>query len=379
MLENLRTGRLTDEPGPEAAEGRVPAIVVDALDRSVFAPARPPRGRFATGLALALAVALHGAVAAALVVQRAEPFGAGGTDLEAISVEVALVPALAKDSLATSEVAMPASRTALDMAEGNANVTSAPTPEAIATAAVTQEPRDNPATEAKATHEVEPHPAAVPPIAREPPSEEPRSADVARLETPPDPSPLEPEAVTLPPARAPSSETVAEPPQARAARVEPLIEPQPASERAPPSEPATEPPPPLPRRKPAERTATSSAASPALQAGGAASRAETSSEHRSRVAAAASPGAVLAYNRSVLAALKKSGVKAPRGHAHGTTVVEFIIAEDGDIDLVRIKKSSGHAALDQAALAAVERASFPPPPPGMTRKQRNYVIPYNFR
>lgn len=52
----------------------------------------------------------------------------------------------------------------------------------------------------------------------------------------------------------------------------------------------------------------------------------------------------------------------------GVAVVQFSVAADGRIASRRIRKSSGHAVLDQAALATIDRIGrLPPPPPGMDR------------
>ncbi|WAW10119.1 TonB family protein [Oxalobacter vibrioformis] len=47
----------------------------------------------------------------------------------------------------------------------------------------------------------------------------------------------------------------------------------------------------------------------------------------------------------------------------GTVTCQFVIKKDGHIDALRIKTSSGHELLDEAALKAIQRASpFPAPP-----------------
>jgi protein TonB len=59
--------------------------------------------------------------------------------------------------------------------------------------------------------------------------------------------------------------------------------------------------------------------------------------------------------------------------------VAFRISEAGTPGSVSIARSSGHAVIDEAAVAAVSRARFPAPPAGMSASQRSYEVPYHFR
>jgi len=61
---------------------------------------------------------------------------------------------------------------------------------------------------------------------------------------------------------------------------------------------------------------------------------------------------------------KAAQTTRPEGYA----VVQFTVAADGRITSRRILKSSGHAVLDEAALATVDRVGrLPPPPPDMNK------------
>jgi periplasmic protein TonB len=78
--------------------------------------------------------------------------------------------------------------------------------------------------------------------------------------------------------------------------------------------------------------------------------------------------------RSSLARTKPIG----RGRS-GTALVAFAIEMDGQLGQLRIEKTSGNSALDQAALDAVRRAApFKAPPEGMVAAARRFVIPYQF-
>lgn len=66
---------------------------------------------------------------------------------------------------------------------------------------------------------------------------------------------------------------------------------------------------------------------------------------------------------------KLSRVPRPRIRARGAAVVAFQVASNGRLAGASVARSSGSAALDQAALRLVQRASpFPPPPQGAQRR-----------
>lgn len=122
------------------------------------------------------------------------------------------------------------------------------------------------------------------------------------------------------------------------------------------------------------------AASPTSVApvGGTAARAIDDQSPSTQGMAAARPGDVQRYARSVVEALGRSRPKGLSG-ANGTARVSFQISQDGSVVSVRIVASSGNPKLDGAAKAAVEAVKFPPPPPNMTAAQLTYEIPYHFR
>lgn len=74
---------------------------------------------------------------------------------------------------------------------------------------------------------------------------------------------------------------------------------------------------------------------------------------------------------------KLSRVALPRVDARGTAMIAFRIADNGGLAALSIARSSGSAALDQAALRVVQRATpFPPPPSGA---RRSFSIPIKAR
>jgi protein TonB len=94
--------------------------------------------------------------------------------------------------------------------------------------------------------------------------------------------------------------------------------------------------------------------------------------------ASASRGSILTY-----AALVRARVAAnkPSGSGlRGTAVVAFGVTPSGDLRYARVVRSSGNAALDRLALAAVRRsAPFPTPPAGAASTQLRFSIPFDFQ
>lgn len=58
--------------------------------------------------------------------------------------------------------------------------------------------------------------------------------------------------------------------------------------------------------------------------------------------------------------------RPPRGSAEGTVQLAIALSPSGHVQAVSITRSSGHARLDQAAVAAVQRARFPKAPGVLT-------------
>jgi protein TonB len=83
------------------------------------------------------------------------------------------------------------------------------------------------------------------------------------------------------------------------------------------------------------------------------------------------PKAHAEYAKHVSSLLLKSAHYPKAAQAtrpEGQVIIQFSVAADGRIASRRILKSSGHAVLDEAALATVDRVGrLPPPPPDMNR------------
>lgn len=329
MIEDLRPGppneaRKAERDGDRnsfGAEGLLP------LDKVAAAIVEPRWSDLAPSLVVALA--LHAAVALALVQEPAQSLGAGGVDLEAISVEIALMPATAIESRTTIAQSEAASAGALGQTDG-----------APATSAAAQE-----VVPADAKHEIEPNS-----VVAEPPSTLPQ---IALLEIKPDVAPPALEAAQPTP-----KDVVKEPETPR------LDQAESPRERRVPMPVAAAPP---------------STGSVAVEAGGSAARGTTHNEHSARNAAVASPGMINTFSRRVVAALGRTRPIGIKAGAKGTVKIAFAVADGGGLEFVRVAGSSGVAVLDDAALAAVKRADFPAPPAGLSIQQRTYEVPYHFR
>jgi protein TonB len=322
MLEAVRPGH---GKTADAASAAVVALRHNPIDRDIFAP--PSLAPTTKAPAVLLAFVLHGLVLLGALAGYSDPFGAGGNDLEALSVEVALVPASALESRASRATEAVASTAAIDQRDGSTEAS-----EATASPAPPDRAEKSDAEQQREAAQIEPTKDTAP--------QETQAPLPTLALTIPEPTPPEPDAVTLP-----------------------QREPQPKR---------TEP-------EPLERPAPPTTGSTASEAGGATSYASDGVNRRAQAAAAASAGSLRAFTKGVVDALGKTRPRGLHHKARGTARVTFAIAEGGGLEFVRVARSSGHDALDGAAVAAVRKASFPVPPSGMTLAQRTYEVPYHFR
>jgi TonB family protein len=83
-----------------------------------------------------------------------------------------------------------------------------------------------------------------------------------------------------------------------------------------------------------------------------------------------------AFTKSVIDALMRT---RPGPFAlWGRVLVSFQITQQGDLLYVRVVKSSGNKAMDDAAVNAIHRAKFVKPPPDLPAEARTYIIDYVF-
>jgi periplasmic protein TonB len=113
-------------------------------------------------------------------------------------------------------------------------------------------------------------------------------------------------------------------------------------------------------------------------AGGPTARAMSTATAAASGRVSASRGSILSYGARVRARLARN--KPPGRGRRGVAKVAFGISTSGDLAYAHLADSSGNAALDQAALAAVRRAApFGPPPAGASPAQLRFSIPFYFR
>jgi len=94
------------------------------------------------------------------------------------------------------------------------------------------------------------------------------------------------------------------------------------------------------------------------------------------------PSAARDYFRELMAWLarhKAYPVKAKKAKHQGVVTLEFAIERSGRVLSARVKKGSGYAALDQAALDMVARANpVPAIPDALARERLSLAIPIEF-
>jgi protein TonB len=80
------------------------------------------------------------------------------------------------------------------------------------------------------------------------------------------------------------------------------------------------------------------------------------------------------WGKGIMAALARQSVRG-RDLPRGTVTLALTIDTSGRLIAARVARSSGHAVLDQAALAAVGRARFPAAPGGMVPGRHAFALP----
>ncbi len=80
-----------------------------------------------------------------------------------------------------------------------------------------------------------------------------------------------------------------------------------------------------------------------------------------------------------LARHKAYPARAKKAKHQGVVTLEFSVDRAGRVVSARVRQSSGHAALDQAALDMLERANpVPPIPDALAVKRLSLAIPIEF-
>lgn len=85
----------------------------------------------------------------------------------------------------------------------------------------------------------------------------------------------------------------------------------------------------------------------------------------------------LAYLGTLRKALERTKVN-PRSLRTGTVLVRFTVGPSGKVISRAVQKSSGSKLLDEAAIAALDRTTFPPMPEDLTGEPIEVQVPFKF-
>jgi protein TonB len=93
---------------------------------------------------------------------------------------------------------------------------------------------------------------------------------------------------------------------------------------------------------------------------------------------AASPALMAQWGNSIRAAVERRKRYPAGTRSRGTAVLSIGVSTAGALSSVQLRKSSGEAKLDQAALTAVRRARFKPAPGGLPAGVHHFSLPIAF-
>lgn len=136
-----------------------------------------------------------------------------------------------------------------------------------------------------------------------------------------------------------------------------------------------------PRDDPAPAASQPAPATPATERGGVTSQGVSPVETAAQAAAAAIAGEIDKFGRDVQQAVSRNRPHLPAGRKKriGQVRIAFGLTTDGAVAYARIQRSSGDTMLDEAALAAVEMAKYPRPPASARSDQLTYTMSIEFR
>ena len=134
--------------------------------------------------------------------------------------------------------------------------------------------------------------------------------------------------------------------------------------------------------KPAERTQPGSSAAPAQTAAGTGGGAQAGASGGAAAKAlgkAQQAKLVSVWGGQIRARVERMKSYPAGARGKGQVVLRITVARDGRITAARVGKSSGNAAFDRAALAAVKRAGrFPAAPKGLAEPSYSFNLPIRF-
>jgi len=202
-------------------------------------------------------------------------------------------------------------------------------------------------------------PTPAPPVEEQKPEEvAPTPPQVEEAQIPPPPEETAPQAEPPPPPK----QAALEPPQDK-----PVVAPPPVNEKPHVEKKVEKPKTATPAKKPPAPKAAprTTAATPGAGAPSAASLANQADWH--------------GLLRSQLLRNKHYPSAAASNHETGSVVVSFTLDRSGRLISRNVVRSSGHASLDQEALATIDRAQpLPTPPAGISQASLHITVPLNF-
>jgi protein TonB len=182
--------------------------------------------------------------------------------------------------------------------------------------------------------------------------------------------PLAQSDVPLPDAQLPQIDTSVPPPPQRYAATES------ARPQLRPEEPAK----PTPQKNAARKKAAAKPASKQTAAGAGNSKAAgTTNAAKSPAKQQANTAALMAqWGNTIRSAVERRKSYPSGSRAQGKVMLAVAVSSNGALAGVSVRRSSGHAALDQAAVAAVRRARFKPAPSGLAAGVHQFSLPISF-
>ncbi len=88
------------------------------------------------------------------------------------------------------------------------------------------------------------------------------------------------------------------------------------------------------------------------------------------------------WHRDIVAQIERHKSYPPAARARGqkgVVQVAFSIDKDGRLVASRVAQASGHALLDEAAMAALQTSQFPPAPSGTPGNEFSFTVPIEFK
>jgi len=133
--------------------------------------------------------------------------------------------------------------------------------------------------------------------------------------------------------------------------------------------------------KPAKQPSESRAASRAAGSGGAAQAGTAGREAQATLSAGTAKSLLSKWGATIRTRIeRRKSYPTAAGRASGSVGLALRVGRDGTLQAASVNRSSGHAALDAAALAAVRKAGkFPAAPPDLTQPSYAFSVAVTFR